>query len=227
MTEKSTSVQDNASGITQSLALQVEQNNGESAEKAIARAKLNPSIQGAITVATFANVLVPCLAATDTNAVVSELKKQAKAVNANDLSRLEDMLTVQAHSLDAIFNECARRARLNIIEYPEAFDRYMKVGLKAQSQCRTTIEALAEIKNPRPFLAVGQANVAHGPQQVNNGISAPVRAPAPARENADRSNELLEHQGNGTRLEQGTSSLTGIEDSTMASVGEVNGTAHR
>jgi hypothetical protein len=49
----------------------------------------------------------------------------------------------------------------------------MRLALKAQSQCRATIETLAEIKNPQPVAFVQQADVAHGPQQINNGPTAP------------------------------------------------------
>jgi transposase InsO family protein len=44
----------------------------------------------------------------------------------------------------------------------------MRLALKAQSQCRATVEALAEMKNPKPVAYVQQANIANGPQQVNN-----------------------------------------------------------
>jgi hypothetical protein len=46
------------------------------------------------------------------------------------------------------------------------------VPAKPQAQCRATIEALAEIKNPRPVAFVKQANIAQGPQQVNNRIES-------------------------------------------------------
>ena len=49
------------------------------------------------------------------------------------------------------------------------------MGLKAQSQCRATIEALATIKNPLNVALVNQANIANN-QQVNNG-SIPLRGP--------------------------------------------------
>ena len=42
----------------------------------------------------------------------------------------------------------------------------MRLSLKAQGQCRATLETLAVIKNPPVF--AHQANIAHGPQQVNN-----------------------------------------------------------
>jgi len=41
------------------------------------------------------------------------------------------------------------------------------MAFKAQSQVRTTIDSLAEIKNPRPVFAK-QTNIANGPQQVNS-----------------------------------------------------------
>jgi hypothetical protein len=41
---------------------------------------------------------------------------------------------------------------------------------KAQNQCRMTLETLSTIKNP-PVVYAKQANIAHGPQQVNNGTA--------------------------------------------------------
>ena len=43
----------------------------------------------------------------------------------------------------------------------------MRLALKAQSQCRTTIETLTILKNPTTIFA-RQANIAQGSQQVNN-----------------------------------------------------------
>ncbi len=76
------------------------------------------------------------------------------------------MLASQAHTLDAIFNNLARRA-INA-ECLNQFEQYLKLGLRAQSQCRATWEALSAIKNPPVMGYVRQANIAHGPQQVNN-----------------------------------------------------------
>ena len=57
-------------------------------------------------------------------------------------------------------------------EYLPAAETYLRLALKAQAQCRATVEALAEIKNPRPVAFVKQANIAQGPQQVNNRIES-------------------------------------------------------
>ena len=64
---------------------------------------------------------------------------------------------------------------MNMDEYIEATERYMRLALKAQGQCRATLETLAAIKNP-PVVFARQANFANGPQQVNNN---PTRAEIP------------------------------------------------
>ena len=51
----------------------------------------------------------------------------------------------------------------------------MRLALRAQSQCRATLETLAAIKNP-PIVYARQANVTTGPQQINNGTAAPSQA---------------------------------------------------
>ena len=53
---------------------------------------------------------------------------------------------------------------------------YKRQALKAQAQCRATLEALAEIKNPRPVAFVKQANISGGHQQVNNGMQPAQQA---------------------------------------------------
>ena len=84
-------------------------------------------------------------------------------------------------------------------EYIPAMETYLKLALKAQTQCRTTLQTLAEIKNPQPVSFVKQANISHGPQQINNGVS-------PRAENFQKQpNELLEHT-HGERLDTRTTS---------------------
>jgi len=46
-------------------------------------------------------------------------------------------------------------------EYVDAADTDMRLALRAQSQCRATLETLAAIKNP-PVVFANQANIAHG-----------------------------------------------------------------
>ncbi len=97
----------------------------------------------------------------------------------------------------------------------------MRLALKAQSQCRATIESLAEIKNPRPVAFVQQANIAHGPQQVNNETTT---RPGAGAENQNQTNEVLEGSGNGNWLEQGTAGTGFTGDSSLATMGQGDGT---
>ena len=89
------------------------------------------------------------------------------------------MLMAQAHTLDAIFNNLMRRASGHMGQNSDAVERYMKFGLRAQSQCRATLETLAYIKNP-PMVIARQANLTTAPQQVNNGFATSTRTHAHA-----------------------------------------------
>ncbi len=156
----------------------------------------------------------------DLSGLIDALTAQTKAVTDGDLGRGEAMLTAQAHTLDAVFNNLARQA-INA-EYMDNFDRYLKLALRAQSQCRATWETLSTMKNPPIMGYVGQANIAHGHQQVNNaGSTAGDTSRAP--ENADLQNKLLE-QNDGERLDIGEAGAAGQADPAMAPLGEVGRT---
>ena len=135
------------------------------------------------------------------------------------------MLVAHTHTLDAIFNELMRRAQS--AEYLSLFEAYMRLGLKAQGQCRATVETLAAIKNPPPVAFVRQTNIANGPQQVNNNTHATSAEPSRARESESRPNELLELQRS-ERLDGGAPKTTVGSDLELAPVGAIDRTAeHR
>ena len=85
--------------------------------------------------------------------------------------------------LNPIFAELARGSALNVGEHMHAMKRCMRLALKAQGECRATLETLAAIKNP-PVVFAKQANISNGPQLLNNGAPASdrkvARACAPA-----------------------------------------------
>jgi len=85
------------------------------------------------------------------------------------------MLTAQVHTLDAIFNNMARRA-INA-EYMGSLESYLKLALRAQSQARATWETLSATKNPPMVGYVKQANIAQGHQQVNNAATPASETP--------------------------------------------------
>lgn len=140
------------------------------------------------------------------------------ALEDGDLTGAEAMLIAQAHTLDAIFNTMA----INVSDggYLKKLDLYLKLALRAQSQCRATWETVATIKNPPMVGYVGQANIAHGPQQVNNA-SAPAYAPSPALENETLQNELLEAK-DGEWVDFGAKSQARGADPAMAAVDSIN-----
>ena len=107
----------------------------------------------------------------DVNNVAAQLMHEAKAVNAGSLARSEEMLVCQMHSLDAIYNKLARLGDTVLLRNIDQGETLFRLAFKAQSQCRATVEALAEIKNPRQVAFVKQANIAGGNQQVNNGTT--------------------------------------------------------
>jgi len=161
---------------------------GDTERAAIVQALLlHPSVQAAITLKEYT------LGDADLMVLVKELDVQAKAANDGDLGRAEGMLMVQAHTLDAIFNSLARRAAMNMGEYMAASETYLRLALKAQSQCRATLETLAAVKNPQPVAFVRQANIAAGPQQINNSMAPPAGASC-ARETEIRQSKLSEGQ---------------------------------
>ena len=163
-----------------------------------------------------------CIASdVDLTTHVESLRRQCEAVHKGDLKHSEAVLVSQAHTLDAIFTQFAHRAALNVGHYPETVDAYMRLALRAQSQCRATLETLATIKNP-PIVFAKQANIAHGHQQVNNGDAAPV-----ARGQTDnRPTELLEHADESQRLDIGTAAAASAGNPPLAAVEAIHRPAH-
>lgn len=148
------------------------------------------------------------------NALMSELNTQVSLVKEGNLGRAEAMLVAQAHTLDALFAELIARARLNMGEYMDAAYKYTQLAFKAQSQCRTTLETLAEIKNPRPLAFIRQQNVGEN-VQVNNGPPS-----TRAGENSKVTNELLEDKSNDQQwLEPGAPEAAIRGDQDMEALG--------
>lgn len=177
----------------------------------MAQAYLRPTVQAAFTVRVYNESKEregPALMA-----LIAELGNQTKAVNGGDLGRAEATLICQAHVLDTIFGTLVRRATTQ--DYLKQYETYMRLGLKAQSQCRATLETLALIRNP-PVLFAKQANVTTGPQQINNGTAPPSRA-------REFESEQTQLSGVGNVLpDTRTSAIAGRIDPQMEAVGEID-----
>jgi hypothetical protein len=150
----------------------------------------------------------------------SAMRATAGAVHGGDLKPVEAMLMAQASSLNTIFTELARRAGLNLGGSLEACETYLRLALKAQAQCRATLEALVEAKAPRSLVIAKSANVAHN-QQINHGSTARTEEPATSP------NGLLEAPQHGNFVDPGAAGAAGRDDPVLAPVGALDGTAHR
>jgi hypothetical protein len=124
--------------------------------------------------------------------LIEKIREQTNAMRKGDMKEIESMLFAQSLTLQATFTALSRRAAANSGEHMGATDTYLRLALKAQGQCRATLETLANIKNPRPMAFVKQANISNGPQQINNSSSETNNRVVRAREETENSqNELL------------------------------------
>ena len=130
------------------------------------------------------------------------------------------MLVSQAHTLDLLFNKLTRQAAANIGHYPDTVAIYLKLALRAQSQCRAVVETLHEMKHPRPVAFFRQANIANGPQQVNNGSTTPPEG-SRAGEIQNAPNELIEDTGDAEHLDGRATQLATRGDLRIATLGEI------
>lgn len=203
--------------------LQVKGREGVSEERQLADLATDGIASNALTARYFLGSSQPGLSITD---MVNSLKDHGERVNGNDLAAAEQMLMAQSVALNAIFAEMARRSALNMGQYPDFMERYMRLALKAQGQCRATVETLAAMKNP-PVVFAKQANISSGHQQVNNGVmSAPKEAEPAARaheETGSQQTKLLEGaQHGGTVLDAGTAATSTRGDTALETVGAVH-----
>lgn len=151
--------------------------------EATAELALRPSVHGAAVAHEYMRAPSREL---DLGALVDSLELGIHELWAGDMKHADAMLYGQAHALQAMFTTLALRA--NSQECIKHSETYLRLALKAQSQCRATLETLATIK-AGPVVIARQANIAHGPQQVNNGVA---ENNARAGELTDPTSELLE-----------------------------------
>jgi len=182
----------------------------ETDSQALARVTLDPIATAAATIVQFDPI---CGDSADFMDLIGELEQSVEETLDQDrLDHAQTMLAAQARVLNGIFHALASRAATNMGEYIDAVDTYLKLALRAQSQCRATLETLSEIRNPKIASVVKQANIAGGHQQVNNY----------AGDTENQPNELLESEKH-ERLDFGASAASGRADQAVEAVGEVDG----
>lgn len=158
------------------------------------------------------------------------IQQRARDVSAGNMSLPEEMLLAQAMSLDMIFNHLAQRGADNIGTHLPTVETYMRMALKAQSQCSATLRVLGELRAPRSvmFIKEQQNNVAHGHQQVNNHapVTSAVTTPVTThvrRETVTPTNELLAERSHAEEMDSRAACSPGRSHPDMAPVGSVDG----
>lgn len=162
-------------------------------EEVFAEMALEPGVTAAILLETFTK---DTLGELSLAALVKSVAEGMEEVSTGNLKRAEAMLYGQALALQAMFLNLSRRAVKQ--EYLKQWEAYMRMSLKAQNQCRMTLETLALLKNP-PVVIAKPANINNGgKQQVNNGAPPSPAAPAAA---ADKPAELALEDASGPTLD--------------------------
>jgi hypothetical protein len=149
------------------------------------------------------------------SAAMTSLLAERKKINQGNLESAENMLMMQAHTLNIMFNSLANQAIANS-EFVPHFEMFMRLAFKAQSQSRATLETLGKIKNPPQVAFVKQANIGHN-QQVNNGA---LKSTSRTEEIKNQQTQLLEEQ-HGERLDIRTQGQTINANKELEAVGKV------
>lgn len=163
----------------------------------------------------------------NTTNAADALELTISEVQGGDLSYLEAMLVSQAVALQTMFVTLAQRAEAQTVR--ENISAILGLALKAQGQSRATIQALVELKHPRSTAFVKQTNIAHGAQQINNGVEPP-REPVRAREEiSTMPNKQLAQEvaHGGTILDAGAACSAGRSNQELEPVAVVNGAKKR
>lgn len=109
--------------------------------------------------------------------LIEDFRSDVEKIWQGDLKQAEAMLFAQAQALQVIFTHTAQQARHAEKLYHQ--DLLLRMALKAQAQCRATLETLANIKNP-PVVFARQANINQGGQQQVNNAPPPAAPLVPA-----------------------------------------------
>lgn len=153
-------------GMKPNNAVTVEQTTTETGAQAMARKLLQPTLKNASAASAFTGKMMGNdLELPGIGDYADHVHKAARDAAAGDLAMASKILAAQAITLDSMFAELARRTALNMGEYINAAERYGRLALKAQSNCRATLEALAKLHQPREQ-TVRHVHVNEGGQAV-------------------------------------------------------------
>ena len=206
----------NAKQKSGSSVVQLEAAPGKTPEQLRAEVALRPSFNAAAVMQAYQGNVTG--KDPDLKTLTDGLRTTFAEVKAGDLGGVEAMLISQATALQTIFTSLARRAANQ--EHLRQYETFLGLALKAQAQSRATITALVDLKYPRQATFVKQANIAHGPQQVNNGQAPSI---AHVEDNKPEQNKLLEDNTHErTYLDTGATPAAKRSNQKVEAVGKVH-----
>jgi hypothetical protein len=183
---------------------------GDNFELRVAEMKTGPYVAAAIAATCFTSGTIGEITL---DTAVAAMTETAKCVKEGDMRDVEAVLMSQASALNVMFASLVSRSAQNRkMGQFDATERYLKLAFKAQNQFRMALESLSNIENP-PAIDARQANIAHAPQQVNNGNAGPSRAQKPQ----EPPNKLSEN-GNEKRVDGRAPEATGRGDKALEAV---------
>jgi len=177
----------------------------------VAESHASPVTMNAITAAAFTGAGLQADGCRDMDAPIAVLRDMVERVKRGDLSDVAERLFCSGVTLDVASNDLIQRGR-NLIAAGNlnGGERLYRLAFAASGRSTSAFQSLVELKNPRPVF-VQQANIAHGPQQVNNdgATKRAVELQSPREEiSHNPSNKLLEIES-GERLDPVPARKTG------------------
>lgn len=131
-------------------ALVLEQTQEETGAQALARKLLQPTLKNAAAASAYTSKMLGReLELPGIGDYADHVHAVTKKAATGDLAIVSEILAAQAVTLDSMFAEYARRSALNMGEYVDAAERYGRLALKAQGNCRATLDTLAKVHQPR------------------------------------------------------------------------------
>ena len=101
------------------------------------------------------------------------MRERVEAVRNGAFDGAEATLVGQAAALNAIFAHMARRGHAHLNQPGKTGERYLRLALRAQTQCRATLNVLAGLTGQRPEDAEAPIHYT----QIERRIVYPARGP--------------------------------------------------
>ena len=112
-------------------------------------------------------------AAIDPDHGQAAMRERVEAVRNGAFDSAEATLVGQAAALNAIFAHMARRGHAHLDQPGKAGERYLRLALRAQTQCRATLNVLAGLSDQRPEEAEAPTQI----MQIERRMIYPAAGP--------------------------------------------------